>query len=243
MARAARDGGIVAEGHVELRIGDLRDVGGRARAVGHREGGGDLGGRIGAVVLEIAAAEIEQAPPGAAGVDERLLARAVLPVERFVAVLLDGLAELVGDGLEGLVPGDALETAFAALADALHRVLEPVGTVEALAHVAALEAGAQLAHLAAVLHGVVGFDADHGAVLRVRAKRAALAAVDHAGGPFIDAEVRHGVRNGSGKRRRSKSCGRKQGRGRQHAAARDGTLEYGFFFHIGLSHLSERPLI
>ena len=121
VARAARDGGIVAEGHVELRIGDLRDVGGRAHAVGHREGGGDLGGRIGAVVLEIAAAEIEQAPPGAAGVDERLLARAVLPVERFVAVLLDGLAELVGDGLEGLVPGDALETAFAALAHALHR--------------------------------------------------------------------------------------------------------------------------
>lgn len=166
---AARDGGIVAEGHVELRIGDFRDVRGRARAVGHREGGRDLSSRIGTVILQITAAEIEQAPPGSAGVDERLLARAVLPIERFVAILLDGLAKLVGDGLEGLVPGDALESAFAALAHALHRILQSIGTVEALAHVAALEAGAQLTHPAAVLHGVVGFDADHGAVLRVRA--------------------------------------------------------------------------
>ena len=118
---AARDGGIVAEGHVELRIGDFRDVRGRARAVGHREGGRDLSSRIGTVILQITAAEIEQAPPGSAGVDERLLARAVLPIERFVAILLDGLAKLVGDGLEGLVPGDALESAFAALAHALHR--------------------------------------------------------------------------------------------------------------------------
>ena len=90
--------------------------------------------------------------------------------DRFVRVLLNRVLEARGDFVKGLRPGNPLEAAFAAAADALHRVLEAFGRIEALAHGAAAVAGA---HLREVLAGdarirvarVVGLNADDAAVL------------------------------------------------------------------------------
>src|SRR5690606_20861017 len=57
------------------------------------------------------------------------LARGIMVVERLVAVLLLDAGHLAGDGVQRLVPRDALELALTALADALHRVLETLGGV------------------------------------------------------------------------------------------------------------------
>ena len=57
----------------------------------------------------------------------RAAARALRDNDRLWAVLLDGLADLLLDDVERLVPRDALPLALAALAGALQGVLEAVG--------------------------------------------------------------------------------------------------------------------
>ena len=203
--RAAGDRRVVAEGDVELGVGDLLDTRSDLLAVGIGESGRNLRRRVRAVVLQIAAHDVHEALPGAAGVDERLLARAVLPVDGVGAVLFKDRLPARGDRFVSFFPSDAFEFGFAAFAHALHRVLETVGRVEALAHRAALQTGADLARLAAVLDGVVRFDADHAAVLRIDAKRAAVAAVDDACAPRVVAVVFNGSGNGTRNRQRRKA--------------------------------------
>ena len=87
----------------------------------------------------------------------------------------DDLAEARGDGVEGLVPGDAREAPLALGPDALHRMQDAVGAVDALEVVVDLRAEEALgepvigvaadAHRAAVLD-VHGHHAGVGAVVR-----------------------------------------------------------------------------
>ena len=85
--------------------------------------------------------------------------------------------------------------------------------------------------MAAVLDGIVGFNANDLAGLRINAQWAAVAAVDDAGGPGVVAEVvdrvGHGLRES---RRHEAGCG-KSGQTVQKTSARNGNLEgvhYGF---------------
>ncbi|OQC03497.1 MAG: hypothetical protein BWX79_02625 [Alphaproteobacteria bacterium ADurb.Bin100] len=67
------------------------------------------------------------------------------------AVLLLEFDHLLRDGVQGLVPGHALEFAFTTFADAHHRVQQPLGRIQACAVGASAQAGAQLRFLEGVL--------------------------------------------------------------------------------------------
>ena len=224
-ARAARHRGIVAEGDVELGVDDLLDSGGRFFAVGVREGGGNLRRRVRTVVTQIPAHQVHQALPGAAGIDEALLTAAVIPVDGFVAVLGADFLPALGDRFEGLLPGNAAELGVASFAHALHRVLEAVGRIEALTHAAALQAGADLARRAGVADRIVGFDADDFSFLGKDAQGTAVAAVDDAGRPGVDAVVVERVGDGLGERRRQKADRRQGRKAREKTSALDGNLQ------------------
>ena len=213
-ARGTHHREVVAEDHVELGMGDFARQRRRTSAVGEGEGGLQLRVGVRAVVLQAPAHEVDEALPGAARAHKRLLAGAVLPVDGFVAVgFLDALP-LRGNGLHRFLPADALELAFAAAADALHRELQTVGRVDAFAHGAAALAGAQLPGPKRIGLGVVGFDADHLTVLGKAAHRAALSAVDDAGAPLVLAVVFDGGGHGLCDRAQLKAACRNRGKKR-----------------------------
>ena len=59
---------------------------------------------------------------------------AILPIDGFGTVLVEDALPLLGDDVGSFVPRDALKFAFAAFADAFHRVLQAIGRIDALAH-------------------------------------------------------------------------------------------------------------
>lgn len=200
-ARLTRHHRVVAEGNVEFCVahfGHLRTA--RAQAVGVGEGAVDLGRRIGAVATKRAAEHVEQAVGRAARGDELIRARTVLQINGFVAVFFDGVFELLGNDVKRLVPADAFELVFTSLAHALHRVFDALGRVQALAHRAAAQTGANVrngkGHFGGVRAGVFGLDSNHLTVFDDGLQRAAAAAVDDARGPANRFHVVHGRRDG-----------------------------------------------
>ena len=71
-------------------------------------------------------------------------AGAVVQIDRFVTVILNQTLHRTGDGIKGLFPADGFEFAFAAFTHALHRLLQAIRIVDAAAHRAATQAGANL---------------------------------------------------------------------------------------------------
>ena len=221
-ARGARDGGIVAERDVELRVLHLREVGALAcglaahaavveAAVEVRPGVLDAGCGVVGVPGKRAADHVEEAVGGRARVDKRLIARAVHDHDGLVGVTVDGVLEAGGDFVEGLLPGDAFEAALAAAADALHRELEALGRIDALAHGSAALTSADLR--AAAVDGARGgvargvrLDADDASVLGEDAELAAGAAVDCAATPGHDLDVRGRPGNGGAHGRGNKGA-------------------------------------
>ena len=222
-ARSARDGRVVPERDVELGVLDLTHVGADARIArangpvveaAEHEGPDvlDAGGRIVGVPTDVPADQIEEPEGAVAVVEEAVVARAVHQQNRLVRVLLDGVLEARADFVQGLVPRDALEFAFASLARALHRELQAFGRIEALTDRAAAVAGADLRELT-VGHArlgvarVVGFNADDASVLRDAAQEAAATAVDRAGRPCDGFDVGGSGRDRAAHRRRRKAGG------------------------------------
>ena len=152
----------------------------RAAAVHERHDGLQHVGRIVVALVGVAAEQAQKAlpalPSGAA-----VHARGVVHVDGLVAVLFDSVLQLVGDGLDGLVPADFLELPFASLARALHGVHEAVGAVDPAAHGASAQAGAALQ---VAITQVVRFHIENLAVFRVPLEDAVAAAVDVALAPM-----------------------------------------------------------
>ena len=169
-----------ARGHMALRrIGAPHDQTGRHGALvvdlAHR-GVGDRG--VVAAVQHGLGAHARQVALGAARLEEvaaaERLQETVQAEELRVStaargdnelhrILLVDLREVVGDGVDSLLPRDALPLVGTALAHALHGILHAVGIVQSLHSRQALGADAPLRH------GVdgVALDLDHAAVLHV----------------------------------------------------------------------------
>ena len=180
-----------------------------------------LGQRVAAIVAQAAAEQVHETAQrtrrGAA------YARCVVDVDSLVAVGVDGVLQLLGDGLKGLVPADLLVLAVATLRalNALHRVVDAVGVVHPAAVAAAAQAGAGLRVVEVVGGVAVGVDPQDLAVLHMELKRAAAGAVDGAVAPNLGdalligrgSVVSLGERGGA-----CGTCGRKAGK---HAARGD----------------------
>ena len=140
-----------------------------------------MGRRVVAVAVQEAAHQVQEAVerPRRGGGN----ARGVGHVDRLVAVLLDDLLELAGRGVDGLVPADALVLALAAGADALHGVVDAVGTVGPAPIAAAAQAGASFGGVEGGVGAGVGVHPGDLVVLHVHLQRASAGAVDGAVAP------------------------------------------------------------
>ena len=96
-------------------------------------------------------------------------------MNRIVSVTRNSVFQLVGDGINRLVPADALELTLAALAHALHRVEQAVRRIDPAAHAAAAQAGARLEIR---ITRVVGFHVLDLPVFGMPLEHAVAAAVD-----------------------------------------------------------------
>ena len=99
-------------------------------------------------------------------------------------VVADGVLHLVGDGVERLVPGDALPLALALGSHLLHRVLDAVGVVDVLDAREPLGAHRALGERVGVAldvddHAVLHGDDHAAAAVAALARRQDLLAVSH----------------------------------------------------------------
>ena len=182
---AAGEAGIqrtVAKGEIELAIHHFGHVTAVAASpVGVRHAFTNLSARIGAVLVEITPQHVQQAEIRRPPDDQLIGTRAILVINGLVAVLRDDPLERGGDRIKGLVPADALELALTALADALHRVFQALGAVEALAHRAPPYTGPDMGRTATVRTDIFRLDANDFAILDDNFQRTAATAVDDAG--------------------------------------------------------------
>src|SRR5690606_11159856 len=136
-----------------------------------------------AIEVDVAAKHVQEACQRAGALVRRVdtagnLAGGIVIIEGLVAVLLLDTDHLAGEGVQRLIPGDALELALAALADALHGVLEALGGVHAPDLRATPHARDGTGVVNRVLIGVsVGQQADNRAVLHLSLEDAATTAV------------------------------------------------------------------
>ncbi len=167
--------GLLAERLVDLRLGVY--VGAAPVHVGH-DHLQHVRGVVGALVHETA----EQAEQPVVGRLARraVHARRVVDEDGLRAVVLVDLLQLVVDGLDRLVPADALELALAALSRALHGVQQAVRVVHPAAQAASAQAGARLEVVVAY---VVGLHVGDLAVAHVPLEDAIAPAVDVALAP------------------------------------------------------------
>ncbi|EPF17638.1 hypothetical protein HMPREF0201_01995 [Cedecea davisae DSM 4568] len=107
----------------------------------------------------------------------------VVDIDRFVTVLFNGFLQAAADEVKRLIPTDALELPFAALAHSLHRVIQAFRVVDATANGAPAQAGANLMIAIVIQPGIIGFDPVDLFIADVQAQRAAAAAVDRTGSP------------------------------------------------------------
>ena len=158
------------------------------RAVGQRRVGCAVQAELHVVARQVAlrAAGLEEVAAAPYGEEARraeelrVAAAARGAHEALRALLLVVLPHHVRDLVDGLFPGDALPFVGAALADALHGVLDAVGVVQRL------DAGETLRAGCALVHGVVrvAFELDDLAVAHVR-DHAAVVEAGAADGPDL----------------------------------------------------------
>ena len=184
-AALARLNGARAKHKHEVGIGRGARGGCGGTAPHIRRNPRNLGGRIAAVVAKAAAQQVHEPVDRTSrgGRD----ARGIVVVHSLVAVGVDGVLQLLGDGLKGLVPADLLVLAVAALRalNALHGVVDAVGVVHPATVAAAAQAGAGLRVVEVVGGVAVGVNPQDLAVLHVELKGAAAGAVDGAVAPNL----------------------------------------------------------
>ena len=179
-----------------------------------------LSQRVATIVAQAAAEQVhettQRASRGAA------YARRVVNIDSLVAVGVDGVPQLFGDGLKGLVPADLLVLAVAALRtlDALHRVVDAVGVVHPATIAAAAQAGAGLRVVEVVGGVAVGVNPQNLAVLHMELKGAATGAVDGAVAPNLGDALLVGC-GLIGLRERGGACGTCGCKAGEHAARGD----------------------
>ena len=151
------------------------------RAVHVRGYAGDLRRRVAVVELQEATHGVHHAlerTSGGSGNTGR-----IRQVHGLVAVLLDDFFELRGRQIDSLVPGNALELALAALADALHGIVDTIGMV----HPATIRATAQArTRLRVIEPGILaraGVDPHDLVVLHMELQAATARTVDGAMAP------------------------------------------------------------
>ena len=106
---------------------------------------------------------------------------AVDQMDGFIAVGLFDALHLGGDSVIRFVPANADEFPFSPLANAFHRIFEPVRIIEPLPLCPSLQAGPGLRELSRI-RGVVGGDTSDDAVFYMGIKETAAAAVVNATG-------------------------------------------------------------
>ena len=104
----------------------------------------------------------------------RVHTRTVGTVDGLVAIGVDGVLQLIGDGLDSLIPANGLEFSLAALSHSFHRLRQAIGMVQPATHRAAAQAGTRLE---VGITRVVGFHVDDLPVAHVPLEHAATAAV------------------------------------------------------------------
>ena len=168
-------------------VGILHGRQGRTRGatVHIRSNPRNLGSRIAAVIAQATAQQVHEPVEGTSSGSGD--ARSVVVVHSLVAIGIDGVLELLGDGLKGLVPADLLVLAVAALRtlNALHGVVDAVGVVHPATIAAAAQAGAGLRVIEVVGGVAVGVDPQDLAVLHMELKRATAGAVNGAVAPNL----------------------------------------------------------
>ena len=181
----------------------------------------NLSSRIAAVIAQAAAQQVHEPVDGAGrgGGD----ARGVVVVDGLVAVGVDGVLQLLGDGLKGLVPADLLVLAVAALRalNALHGVVDTVRVVHPATVAAAAQAGAGLRVVEVVGGVAVGVDPQDLAVLHMELKRAAAGAVDGAVAPNLGDALLIGCGSVVSLGERGGACGTCGCKAGEHAARGD----------------------
>ena len=179
----ARFGGAGAEHEDELGIlGVLEGAAAIVLGAVHVRGDGrDLGSGVIAVAIQAAAQHVQQSIErtsrgcGNAG--------RIRQVHGLVAILFDNLFELRGCQIDSLVPRDALELALAALADALHGVVDAIGMVHPTTIRTATQARTGLRVVEAGVLARAGVHPHNLIVLHMELQAAAARAVDGAMAP------------------------------------------------------------
>ena len=134
---------------------------------------------VAAVVIEVAAAQVEQALERLAR-GYALDSGRIVDVHRIVAVRLDHASQLAGDGIDRLFPADALELTLAASADALERVAQTIWAVHPTPIGASAQTGARLAVFERSVGRCVGLHPNDLVILHVKLERTTARAVDGA---------------------------------------------------------------
>ena len=226
--------GVLAEHHDELRVHDVGVRVGGTLAVQIRKGGGYLSRAVAAVAPQASAVHVDETRkerPDVAGVD----ARSIVIPDGFRTVFVEDTLIVIGNEVVGLVPGNLLELAFAAFADALHRVSQAVGMINPTPDGTTAQTCANLMIAVHVIARVVALHPRNFVVRHMQAQRAATFAVDGTMAPnhlLVD-RLRCPARNFIGSLRRAREqragaqCGGAQagqGRAFHERAARNGML-------------------
>ena len=130
---------VVAEHHHQFAVFDIRGAVTLVAAVGVGHGAGNLGGTVGAVLIQRPAIAVHQTGDrrgrrrgtGHIAADN---SRRIVNVNRLVAVVFDDSLQIAGNSLQRLFPADARKLAFAAFADAFHRVIQAIRVVDSPAN-------------------------------------------------------------------------------------------------------------
>ena len=107
-------------------------------------------------------------------------ARCIVYIDGFIAIGLNGVLQLIGNGRNCFIPADLLKLALAALANALHRVQQAIGAIQPTTHGATAQAGACLK---IVVSRIVGFHILHFAVFGMPLENTVATTVDIALAP------------------------------------------------------------
>ncbi len=152
-----------------LVAGLQRAINSRGRQVGRPPG-------IAVINPQAAAEQVQQAAGGLRTIELVITTGTIGDEQGTVAILLAHAQQLLGQQIQGLIPGNALETAFAAPADPLERMLQPVRMVLAPQVGPAARTGAQLGRREQI-RPVIGIQPGDPPILNVGLQQAAAAAI------------------------------------------------------------------
>ena len=151
------------------------------RAVHVRRDAADLRGGIAVVELQVTAKRVHHTIERACGSGGNT--RSIRDVNGLVTVLVDNFFELRCRKIDGFVPRNALELALAALAGALHRVVDAVWAVHPTTISAAAKARTRLRLVEIGVLARVGVDPHNLVILHMELQAATARAVDRAMAP------------------------------------------------------------